>query len=338
MDRRDFLKVGGAVAVTAGGAGAATAQSAPVILPGATELRLASPDLPDVPGFGPDRLARRLELATGGRYRIVAVADAGVADLVFGDAARQRDRHPAFVVFAGLPLGQGLDVAAHQTWLAVGGGQMLWDDLAAQFGFKPLVAGHTGPSSGLWAARRLETVADLSGTRLHVDGLAADIVRALGATPVHVAIDDLRAGLAEGRIDAAELLAPLPLAAPDLQPLAERLYSPGLNAGGRVLSLDVRKEVWDHLGATDQAILEACAAEAYQLALVEARAHEMMAAQVTQTSKWPVRSALGHELSGALKRTASEVLADMAGRDRDAQRIHDSYLAFRAMLGDAPVV
>ena len=338
MDRRDFLKVGGAVAVTAGGAGAATAQSAPVILPGATELRLASPDLPDVPGFGPDRLARRLELATGGRYRIVADANAGAADLVFGDANRQRDRHPAFAVFAGLPLGQGLDTAAHQTWLTVGGGQMLWDELAAQFGFKPLVAGHTGASSGLWAARRLETVADISSARLHVDGLAADIVYALGATPVHVAIDDLRAGLAEGRIDAAELLGPLALAAPDLQPLAQRRYSPGLNAGGAVQSLDVRKDVWDRLGAADQAIFEACAAEAYQIALVEARAHEMMAAQVAQTSKWPVRSALGRELSAALERTAGEVLADMAGRDRDAQRIRDSYLAFRAMLGDVPAV
>ena len=183
MDRRDFLKVGGAVAVTAGGAGAATAQSAPVILPGATELRLTSPDLPDLPGFGPDRLARRLELATGGRYRIVADSDASTADLVFGDATRLCDRHPTFAFFARLPLGQGLDTAAHQTWLAVGGGQMLWDDLAAQFGFKPLVAGHTGPSSGLWAARRLETVADLSGTRLHVDGLAVGsfrLVEALG--------------------------------------------------------------------------------------------------------------------------------------------------------------
>jgi TRAP-type mannitol/chloroaromatic compound transport system substrate-binding protein len=338
MDRRDFLKVGGAAAVTAGSAGAATAHSAPFILPGAIELRLASRGLPDVPGFGPDRLARRLELATGGRYRLVAEADAGIADLVLGDANHQRDRHPAFAVFAGLPLGRGLDASAHQTWLAVGGGQMLWDDLAAQFGFKPLVAGHTGPSGGLWAVHRLETVADLAGARLHVDGLAADVVRALGATPLRVAIDDLRAALGEGRIEAVELLGPLAQAAPDLQPLAQRVYSPGLNAGGMVQSLDVRKEVWDRFGAADQAIFEACAAEAYQLALVEARALEMMAAQVAQTAKWPVRSALGRELSVALERTAGDVLADLAGRDPDARRIHDSYLAFRAMLGDAQTV
>ena len=335
MDRRDFLKVGGAAAVTVGGGGTATAHSTPAILPGATELRLASPDLPDVPGFGPDRLARRIELATGGRYRITAASDATAADLVFGNVNRQRDHHPAFAFFAGLPLGLGLDAARQQAWLAIGGGQMLWDDLAGRFGFKPLVAGHTGPSGGIWTARRLETAADLSGARMHVDGLAAEVVRALGATPVHLAAGDLRSGLAEGRIDTAEPLAPLVLAAPDLQPLAERLYSPGLNAGGALLSLDVRKEVWDGLSAADQAIFEVCAAEAYAQSLAEVQGHEMMAAQLATTAKWPVRSALGTELRAALERTASEILAEVAGYDLDAQRIHDSHQAFRAMLGEA---
>jgi TRAP-type mannitol/chloroaromatic compound transport system substrate-binding protein len=336
MDRRDFLKVGGAVAVTAGSAGSATARPAPTILPGATELRLASPDLPDVPGLAPDRLARRIELATGGRYRIIAEPDISAAHLVFGSANRLRDQHPAFAFFAGLPLGLGLHAASQQTWLAVGGGQMLWDDLASQFGFKPLVAGHTGPSGGIWTTRRLESASDLSGVRIHVDGLAADVVRVLNALPVRLAVGDVRAGLAEGRIEGAELLAPLVLTAPDLQPLAERLYSPGLNAGGAVLSLDVRRQVWHDMRAADQAIFEVCAAEAYMQGLAEAQAHDMMAAQVASTAKWPVRSELGVELSESLRRAADDVLAQLAGYDPDARRIHDSYQAFRAMLGEAP--
>jgi TRAP-type mannitol/chloroaromatic compound transport system substrate-binding protein len=336
MDRRDFLKVGGAAAVTAGSTGAATARPAPTILPGATELRFASPDLPDVPGLAPDRLARRIELATGGRYRIISETDTGVADLVFGSVNRRRDQHPAFAFFAGLPFGQGLDAASQQTWLAVGGGQMLWDELAGRLGFKPLMAGHTGQSGGLWASRRLETASDLSGASIHVDGLAADAVRALGAVPVNLAIGDIRAGLAEGRIDAAELLAPLVLAAPDLQPLAQRLYSPGLNAGGAVLSLDVRREVWDGLSVTDQAILEACAAEAYMQGLAEAQAHDLMAARIASTAKWPVKSALGAELSASLQRVAQQVLVELADYDADTRRIHDSYRHFRAMLGEPP--
>jgi TRAP-type mannitol/chloroaromatic compound transport system substrate-binding protein len=335
MDRRDFLKVGGAAAVTVGGAGTAAAQSAPAILPGAIELRLASPDQPDVPGFGPDRLARRIELATSGRYRITSTPDVAAADLVFGNVNRQRDRHPAFAFFAGLPLGLGLDQARHQTWLAIGGGQMLWDDLAGQFGFKPLVAGHTGPSGGIWTSRRLETASDLSGARMYTEGLAAEIVRALAATPVHLAAGDLRSALAKGRIDTAEPLDPLVVAVSDLQPLAERLYSPGLNAGGALLSLDVRREAWDRLSAADQAIFEACAAEAYAQSLAEAQGHAMMTAQLATTAKWPVKSALGGELQQALERTAGAVLAQVAGYDLDARRIHDSHQAFRTLLGDA---
>jgi TRAP-type mannitol/chloroaromatic compound transport system substrate-binding protein len=338
MDRRDFLKVGGAAAVTVGGAGGATARPAPAILPGATELRLACTDLADGPGSAPDRLARRIELATGGRYRIIADPDTTTSDLVFGSVNQQCDRHPAFAFFAGLPLGQGLDAASQQTWLAVGGGQMLWDDLASRHGFKPLAAGHSGPGGGLWASRRLETAADVSGARIHVEGVAAEVVRALGAVPVRLAAGDLRGGLAEGRIDAAELPVPLVLAAPDLQPLAERLYSPGFNAGGAMLSLDVGSEVWDRLGAADQAIFEACAAEAYMQALAEAQALEMMAAQVATSAKWPVKSGLGEDLSASLRRTAGDVLAELAGRDADAGRIHDSYQAFRAMLGEARTV
>jgi TRAP-type mannitol/chloroaromatic compound transport system substrate-binding protein len=339
MDRRDFLKVGGAAAVTAGSAGAATARSAPTILPGATELRLASPDLPDVPGLAPDRLARRIELATGGRYRITAAPDVAAADLVFGSVNRQRKLHPAFAYFAGLPLGIGLDHAKHQTWLAIGGGQMLWDDLAARFEFKPLAAGHTGPSGGIWTSSyRLEARLDLRGIRMHIEGLAAEVVKLLGATPLHVDVDDLRRELFVGYIDAAELLAPLVLAAPDLQPLAKRLYSPGLNTGGSLRSLDVRREVWDRLGASDQAIFEACAAEAWAQSQVEAQGHQLMAAQLATTAKWPVRSPLGAELMSALERTARDVLGQVAGYDLDAQRIHDSYQAFRAMLGATPSV
>jgi TRAP-type mannitol/chloroaromatic compound transport system substrate-binding protein len=335
MDRRDFLKVGGAAAVTAGAGTAATA--VPVIRSDATTLHLAARGIPDWPGFGPERLARRIELATGGRFRIIDGADPAEADLVFGPVSLQCDRHPAFAFFAGLPLSQGFDAASHQTWLAAGGGQMLWDELAARFGFKPLIAGHTGTGAGLWAARRLETVADLAGARLHVEGVAADVVRALGATPMQIDTADIRAALAEGRLDAAEYLGPSMMASPDLQPLAGRLYHPGLHANGTLVSLDVRADAWQRLGPADQAIFEACAAEAYQLSLVETQAHALMAAQIETPSKWPARQPMTRELSDALEAAARHAVARIAAFE-DARRIHDSHAAFRAMLGEPRTV
>jgi TRAP-type mannitol/chloroaromatic compound transport system substrate-binding protein len=339
MDRRDFLKTTGAAAVAAGTTvspahATGEAQPAPAVRSDARLLTLGSQWMPEPAGFGPERLARRIETATDGRYRIEVGHGHAEADLTYGSACRHASLHPAFSFFAGLPFAQGLDASAQQTWLAVGGGEMLWEELAAQFGFKPLLAGHTGPSAGVWAGARLETLADLARASLHVEGVAADVLRSLGATPVRMPSHELRAALAGGLIQAAEWLGPLALAAPDLQPLAQRLYEPGFHRGGTALSLAVRKSVWDGMGAADRVIFEACAAQEYHLSLADARAHALLAGQIGAPAKWPVRLAWSDTVSEALDQALAEVVERIAAADPGARRIHDSYQAFRHLLGE----
>jgi TRAP-type mannitol/chloroaromatic compound transport system substrate-binding protein len=349
MDRRDFLKTTGAAAVAAGTAvstahATGDAPAAPAVLSGTRRLTLEAASEPTPAGFGPERLAHRIETATDGRIRIeigrieigrIEIGHGiGDADLTYGSAGRHAGLHPAFAVFAGLPFAQGLDAPAQHAWLAVGGGEMLWNDLALQFGFKPLLAGHTGPNAGVWAGARLETVADLARASMHVEGLAADAVAALGATLVRLAAGELRTALAGGRIQAAEWLGPLAVAAPDLQPLAQRLYEPGFHRGGTAVSLAVRKSVWDGTGPADQAVLEACAAQEYHLSLAEARAHALLAGQVAAPAKWPVRLAWTPAVMDALDEALAEVLERIAAGDPSGRRIHDSYQAFRHLLGE----
>ena len=223
MDRRDFLKTTGAAAVAAGAAGASAratdepidgAVQSPAVLAGTRVLALANDYAAGLPGLGAERLARRIEAASDGRFRIELADGAADAELTYGLAARHASLHPAFAFFAGLPFGQGLDVPDHHTWLAAAGGEMLWDELAAAFDFKPLVAGHTGASSGVWAGARLEQASDLAGARLHAVGLAADVLRSLGAIPVVMPAHEVRAALAGGDIRAAEWLGPLAAASP----------------------------------------------------------------------------------------------------------------------------
>lgn len=342
MDRRGFLKTSGAAAVAAGTAATARAdasdavqgKAAPATLSGIRRLSSASGWGGDLPGSDAERLAHRIETATGGRYRIALTKDATSADLTYGDARALATSHPAFAYFAGLPFGQGLDAVAHDAWLAVGGGQMLWDDLAATFGFKPLVAGHTGASAGVWSSVRLETRSDIAGARLQVSGFAVDVVRALGAVPVEITSHELKAALADGRVAAAEWLGPLAAVSPDLEPLAGRLYQPGFHPAGTLLSIAIARPVWDGLGATDQAIFEACAAHEYQLSLADVRAHAWMAAQIERPAKWPVRETLPGELSAALEAAAVDAIAQVAATDHAARRIHDSYQAFRRVVGE----
>jgi TRAP-type mannitol/chloroaromatic compound transport system substrate-binding protein len=344
MDRRDFLKTTGAAAVAAGTAAGAPAtaseaeagsQSAgPAVLSGIQVLTLTSTSPTDLPGAGAERLARRIEAATDGRFRIELQGGPDEADLFFGVA--HLAAHPAFAFFGGLPFGHGLEAASMQTWLGPGGGQMLWDELAWAHGFKPLVAGHTGESAGVWARARLERTSDFAGQRIVVSGVAADVLRSLGATPVEFEPADIKPALADGRIGAAEWPGPLAAVAPDLQPLTQRLYRPGFHPAGTLLALGVRRQVWEHLTVADRAIFEACSAEAYHLSLTDAHAHALLARQVEAPEKWPVRVDFSAEITAALNATARDAVARLAEFDVSARRIHDSYRAFRAVLEGPP--
>lgn len=222
MDRREFLKTTGAAAAAVAAtqavateAGAAQASAAPAVSTGLKELRLA---IPFNDGFaGPADYARRLARNIGdlsaGRIRVAPAfgianaADAvraGDADLFFDMADSQLDMHRAFAYFAGLPGDQGVSPRDLQTWITVGGGQALWDDLAAETDVKPLLAAHTGSQSLMLATRHVEAMATLAGRKTHVTGLARDVAQGLGLEVVSLPADAIAAAMRAGEIEIAE--------------------------------------------------------------------------------------------------------------------------------------
>jgi len=334
MDRRGFLKSTGAVAVAAG-AGAEAAAASPIAAAAARRLTVAVEDGYERAGFGADRLARRVELASAGRLRIERAGAGEAADLRLGGGDLTVALHPGFAFFAGLPAGEGLNGADLAGWLAVGGGQPLWDELAYGFGWKPLLAGSAGDGIGLWSNARLEERGDLAEAPVAASGLVAELVAALGGVPVAVPEHRLRAALASGRLTAAEPAAPLPVVAFDLAPLAPSLYQPGLNPAGGVTTLCVARRLWDDLTPADQALLTACAAEEHGQATAEAGLARALLTQIRATAKWPHRLALPPALARAVAEAAGDVVAAAANHDAASRRIAASYRAWRALCRGA---
>jgi TRAP-type mannitol/chloroaromatic compound transport system substrate-binding protein len=338
MDRRGFLKAGGAAAVAAGAAPARaeanlTVPGGDTWPPGARVLTLALAPGYDLAGFAADRLADRIAVATGGRFRLERGDTTAACDLSFEDAHGLIALHPGFAFFAGLPAGAGLPSADLDAWLVCGGGQLLWDELARPFGVKPLVAGQTGEPAGLWSNVRLERAADLVGLPVAAAGAAARVLSRLGASPIDVAPQDLRAAFASGELGAAEWAGPLPAVAFDLGPLAPRLYQPGLNRGGALIVMSVDRKLWDALGPADQAIFEACAAQECRLQLAEAKGYASMAAAARTVAKWPVCTGLPGPVAAAVAAAGRAELAELAGHDAACRRIADSYEAYRRWRG-----
>lgn len=348
MDRREFLFTTGGAAVAAASPAAAEPPEAGAE-PTATRsaamvLRLSLPwgDTVQGPGDSALRLARRFEAMTSGRYRVEITGEDGSdgdADLLHGPIHDFTPLHPGYAYFAGLPGSAGLSAPDLARWIAVGGGQSLWDDLAGELGWKPLLAGHGGEAPPLWSREPITGLGSLSGRKVSAPGFGAEVARALGAETQPssflqdgMAFRGAAAALADGTVDAVEAGDLATSLALGLPAVARHATGNGFNAHGTAFALHVRRSVWESLPDADQVILAAAASEEFQLSLAEARAHARVARQVLEErfgirfAPWPA------DMAGAIERVAEATIAYAAGHDARARRIDQSYTAFRSMF------
>lgn len=342
MDRREFLRSTGAAAAaatTTGAVAAGATASAPVALPavgaGRRELRLAVawPEGFAGPAEQAHRLLQSLAALSAGRLQIVptfGVADAtaairsGDADLCFVSTAAACETHKGFAYFAGLPGDHGLSSQHLHAWIATAGGGALWDDLAAAFGFKPLLAGHSGARSYLFAGERIEAMPELSGRRVAVDGLAREVARGLGMEPVTVPAGEVAGAISSGALLAAECGGAIVSYAAGLlaQPLCDAGTS--FNRNGGTMMLAVSLPLWEKLSDDERACFSTAAAASFQQTLAEEEAHRRLLYRAIPEQVWPIAGELDH----AVRRVADAVVAHAAGSDATCRRINDSHAAF----------
>jgi TRAP-type mannitol/chloroaromatic compound transport system substrate-binding protein len=353
MDRRSFIKNSGVAAAAVSTVGL-TAEAAfatksvpiiasPTLAKGTRELVFGTttPFEQGPVGASAERLARRIATVSGGRIRVVprAITDSaltsvmvGETDIAFGTENHNLSFHRAFAYFAGLPFYSGLDPDGLQAWLTVGGGQMLWDDLSADFNVKSILAGHTGRHPGLWLTKELTTVADFKGQILAVPGLARDVVRALGGDALAVPTNELAAALNDGRIVGVELGGPYIGMMSGLHTAAKIHIGQGISNAGSTHSLSVRRTLWEQLSGADQALLETCAAEETRNMLSESTALNPVARAALVQEHGVKFGHFSGELIGALSRAADDVVAEVADTDAQSRRIDDSFMAFREQM------
>lgn len=352
MDRRDFIKHSSAAAAAASlGAGAAAANAtrdvsrnaAPHVATSTQELRLCMPWTQNGRGFDDSarRLAQAIATASDGRYRIVVIPTArgldclndGSADLYHGSGHDLVALDPAFAYFAGLPGGAGLRPTYLNAWLMAGGGQTLWDNLAAQHGFKPLLAGHSGARAKLWSREPVTSEnGRLDGWRIAAPGLGANVVRALGAEAITLNPADLPAALREGHVDAVEWGGTIAGYACDLHQAARHCLRPGLSRGGFTSVLAVRSDLWADMQPTHQAAITFAASHELNTVVAESLSIARNLRLALTERHGVTFTAMPAGVEASAKAAAETVVAQVAAGSPVAGRIHASYMAFRAGL------
>src|SRR5262249_15625518 len=213
MKRRDFLKI------SATGAAAAAVPS-PSIAQASAEIkwRMTSsfPKSLDTLFVGSEVFPHQVTDMTDNKFQIQLFAageivpglqalDAtsnGTVEMCHTAAYYYVGKDPTFAIYASVPF--GLNARQQNSWWYQGGGQDLGNEFFKKFGVIGFHCGNTGTQMGGWFRREIKTVADLSGLKFRIGGIAGQVLQKVGVVPQQLAGGDIYPALEKGTIDAAE--------------------------------------------------------------------------------------------------------------------------------------
>ena len=264
MKRRDFLKVSAAGAAATAVASPAIAQSSPEV-----KWRLTSsfPKSLDTIYGGAEQVSKYVAEMTDNKFQIqVFAAGEIVPGLQALDATSNNTvdmchtvsyyyvgKDPTFAIFASVPF--GLNARQNNSWWYQGGGEQLGNEFFKKFGVIGFPCGNTGTQMGGWFRKEIKTVADLSGLKMRIGGIAGQVLQKVGVVPQQLAGGDIYPALEKGTIDAAEWVGPYDDEKLGFAKVAKYYYYPGFWEGGPTVHAFANLEKWNALPKNYQAIL-----------------------------------------------------------------------------------
>src|SRR5436309_11799267 len=122
--------------------------------------------------------------------------------------------------------------------------------------------GNTGTQMGGWFRKEIKTVADLSGLKMRIGGIAGQVLQKVGVVPQQLAGGDIYAALEKGTIDAAEWVGPYDDEKLGLSKIAKYYYYPGWWEGSTANHVMINLAKWNELPKRYQSIFAGAAAYA----------------------------------------------------------------------------
>jgi len=345
MKRRDFLKTTATGSVAAGAAaiGAATF-SKPAIAQDKRQLKMVTTWPKNFPGLGTgaQRVADRITAASDGRIEVKLFAagelvppfesfdavSGGTADMYHGAEYYWQGKNKGFPFFAAVPY--GFTAPELSAWIRFGGGQELHDELAADYGVKPLLAGNTGVQMGGWFNKEINAVEDLKGLKFRMPGLGGEVLRQLGVSVVNLPGGEIFPSLQSGAIDGTEWVGPWNDLAFGFYKITKNYYWPGFHEPGPALHVGMNREVWNSFSDSDKELVKACCEVEHDIMLAEFNAKNGDSLN-TLTSEHGVQlRKFSDEIMTQIGEASGDVMASVANEGGIVKRIYDSYINFRS--------
>jgi len=299
--------------------------------------------------FMTDNWAPKLKEMTGGkismevlptkavvphRETIDAVA-AGILDGDLNAVSYFTGRDPAFAIIGDLIAGYDT-VDQVRTFCNHGGGKEILQKLYDKYTNGKVHVVGCGPyaKEAFVSTLPIKTVADMKGVKVRSpEGLAAEVFKRAGASPVSLPFSEVYTALEKKLIDAADASAFVNNEASGMHKIAKYPIYPGIHSMA-VLQFIVNKSVWDKLGAQGQRALEIWYAASYDAMRREAKLQDAeIADKYSQPGSDVTVIDWSKEERAKFRAIAVEAWKDFAAKSPLAQEALDAHLSYMRKIG-----
>lgn len=335
MDRRSFLKK----STLGGGAAAATALAAPAIAQGNRTLTMVTTWGRGLAGVhdAAQRFADTLTAATDGQlsvdvkaggelvgaFEVFDAVSSGQADLYHGVDYYFLGQHPAIAFFSQVPF--GMTFQEYSNWFYHEGGRGLADGLYEIFGLKPFPCGNTGPQSGGWFNKEINSTADFQGLKFRMPGQGGQVLGKLGASVQNLPGSEVYQALSSGAIDGTEWIGPWADEKAGFQEITKIYYTGGFHEPGPNLHVNFNLEVFDSLSDSQKLIVEQVAAATNIWSMSQFMSHNSAALLRLQAAGVKLMT-FPDDVWDAFGAAAKEVVEEPMS-DEIYKECYDSYMA-----------
>jgi TRAP-type mannitol/chloroaromatic compound transport system substrate-binding protein len=223
---------------------------------------------------GAQAICKRVNQLSGGRLVIEASpADANVAAFEVLDAVSTGkvecghgwpgywvNKEPGFELFSSIP-----DMMTQQEWMiwlyGPSRGIDLWRELYNKYNVMPFPGALNGPEFGFFTNKPVRTLEDFKGLKLRAVGMAADVLKELGAATVSLPVADIIPAMKNGSIDGCEFNAPVIDWQLGFQDVAKYASLPSWHQPSGMYDAMVNKDAWNKLPDDLKSIFEAACKE-----------------------------------------------------------------------------
>jgi len=299
-----------------------------------------------------EKIATNVETMSGGRLKIdVLPSGAVVPPKEAGDAVNKRvvdaaqfwthyiiGKHPAAGLFSSPPgaAGLGYDQDILLAWYYWGEGQALHEEFFQEIvnlDVMPFVFTPDGPECLGWFKEPIETLDEFRAQRWRVSsGLAQDVYREMGATPVSMAGAEIIPAIEKGVLDAGEWINPSTDIRMGFYDVLKYLCLGGLHQADTLAMIIINGDAWRELPADIQTMVEVSIKAAYLEVMTFNIKDNAEALDTLKTEHgvtiFPAPPGYEEEFT----RAVSVVMADLEAEYPFFKKVRDSQAAFSVKL------